>query len=344
MNLKNHLGELFIVGFQGSDISPAGTFAQQLESCIPGGVILFERTLSGPERGGNISSSAQLKKLTTDLHNLSSQPLLVCVDQEGGLVQRLNSGNGFFDTCSAEEMGSTETLELTCAEALRCAENLSHHGINVNFAPCVDLNINSNNPIIGKLQRCFSADPDRVSACAEAWITCHRQHDIISCLKHFPGHGSSTADSHLGFVDISSCWEHRELLPYRRLINKKMADMVMVGHLFHHKLDPASPATLSFSTVTGLLREKLGYDGVVVTDDMQMKAISNHYGFGEAICRSLEAGIDMIVIGNNLDYRKSLLSEAIEAVEQGIESGVVREETIIAALSRINHLKRLITD
>ena len=122
-----------------------------------------------------------------------------------------------------------------------------------------------------------------------------------------------------------------------------MADMVMVGHLYNHNLDPVFPATLSHRTVSGVLRGQLGFDGVVVTDDMQMKAITERYGFAEAICQSLEATIDMIVIGNNLEHRASLLDEAIEAVLTGIESGVVQEETISAALARIRHLKCSIT-
>ncbi len=343
MNLKDTLGELFIIGFQGSEIEPAGELEYQLKTLKPGGIILFDRSLSNPEKGGNITSPAQLRELTAHLHGLSSTPLLVCVDQEGGLVQRLNSTNGFLDTCSAEKMGASETPGLLRSEALRTAENLSRHGINVNFAPVVDLNINAGNPIIGKVERSFSTDPERVINCAEAWISCHRRHNVLSCLKHFPGHGSSAADSHLGFVDISSSWDPRELLPYRQLIDRTMADMVMVGHLYNHNLDPVFPATLSHRTVSGVLRGQLGFDGVVVTDDMQMKAITERYGFAEAICQSLEATIDMIVIGNNLEHRASLLDEAIEAVLTGIESGVVQEETISAALARIRHLKCSIT-
>ena len=340
MNLHDTLGELFIIGFHGTGIEPGGELEDQLKTLKPGGIILFARSLANPEKGGNITSPAQLRELTAHLHSLSSTPLLICVDQEGGLVQRLNSGNGFFDICSAGKMGAAENLGLLRSEALRTAENLSRHGINVNFAPVVDLNVNAASPIIGNVHRSFSADHQRVISCAEAWITCHRRHNVLSCLKHFPGHGSSTADSHLGFVDISSSWENRELLPYRQLIDRKMADMVMVGHLYNRHLDPVFPATLSRPTVSGLLRGQLGFEGVVVTDDLQMKAISDHYGFAEAICQSLEAGIDMIVIGNNLEHRAALLGEAIEAVVTGIESGVVREETISAALARIRHLKR----
>ena len=147
MNLKNQLGELFIIGFHGAEIKPGSELDDQLQAGKPGGVILFNRSLSEPEKGGNINSPEQLKKLTTYLHDLSSDPLFICVDQEGGLVQRLNGGNGFFDICSAEEMGRSETLELVRSEARRTAKNLFDTGINVNFAPVVDLNVNSSNPI-----------------------------------------------------------------------------------------------------------------------------------------------------------------------------------------------------
>ncbi len=344
MNLKNQLGDLFIIGFHGAEIKPGSELDDQLKAGQPGGFILFNRSLSEPEKGGNISSPEQLKELTAYLHELSSVPLFICVDQEGGLVQRLNGGNGFFDICSAEEMGSSETLELVRSEARRTAKNLFDSGINVNFAPVVDLNVNSSNPIIGAIKRSFSSDPDQVFRCAEAWISCHRQYNILSCPKHFPGHGSSAADSHLGFVDISSSWHKDELRPYRQLISRNMADMIMVGHLYNHNLDPVFPATLSYLTVSGILRRQFGYDGVIVTDDMQMKAISDRYGFGEAICQSLAAGIDMIVIGNNLDHRTALLNEAIESVWYGMEAGTLREETIRSALTRIRQLKLSIRD
>jgi len=339
MNLKHRLGELFIIGFQGSEIKPGSQLENILETGRPGGVILFNRCLSNPETGGNITSPQQLKNLTTKLHSLSSMPLFVCVDQEGGGVQRLNSGNGFFDICSAEEMGSICRQDLVRQEAERTAKLLHDSGINLNFAPVVDLNIHDNNPIIGGIKRSFSPEPDRVIKCAETWIDCHRQFNVISCPKHFPGHGSSTADSHLGFVDISDSWHESELLPFQHLISTNRAEMIMVGHLFNRNIDHRFPATLSHLTVTGILRNTLEFQGVIVTDDMQMKAISNHFTFAEAICHSLSAGIDMIIIGNNLEHRPELLQEAIEAVWSGLKKGSVREETVIASLERIRRLK-----
>jgi beta-N-acetylhexosaminidase len=215
---------------------------------------------------------------------------------------------------------------------------LAELGINCNFAPVVDLNTNPLNPVIGAIERSFSEDPAVVARHAAAWIEVHRKRGILSCLKHFPGHGSSTADSHLGFVDISDSWEPRELDPYRILLQQDMADLVMTGHLFNSNLDGDHPATLSAPTIDGLLRTRLGYQGVVVSDDMQMRAISDHYGFEEAVCRSLAAGVDMLVFGNNLEVDPDICPKAIRAIESGIARGILSEERLLKSLERVTHL------
>ena len=340
MDIANRLGELFIIGIQGSEVFPGSELSKLLQNRLLGGIILFKRSVAFPEIGGNITSPDQLKTLTTTLQRLSCNKLLIGIDQEGGRVQRLDSSNGFFDISSAAEMGSQDTLELVNSEAHKTASALKACGLNVNFAPVVDLNLNKNNPIIGGVKRSFSADPKKVVCCARTWIKHHKTNNLITCLKHFPGHGSSTGDSHLGFVDIISHWQESELIPYYQLMEEKLVDMVMVGHLFHKDFDEKYPATLSHSTVTGLLREQMGYRGVIVSDDLQMKAISDHFEFGEAICKSLSAGVDMIIIGNNLDHRPAVLEEAVQAVQKGLSSGIIKEENIRAALARIEQLKR----
>ncbi len=340
MDLFERLGELFIVGIDGIEIRPGSQLETDITEKRPGGVILFDRSLARPEKGGNIRSPEQLTSLTACLHRLSSKNLLICVDQEGGMVQRLNKHNGFIEICSAENMCAEETLELVRSEAIKNAHTLNRCGINVNFAPVVDINSNPANPIIGKVQRAFSADPERVVQCARAWIKAHKENNIISCLKHFPGHGSSTHDSHLGFVDISKSWKEKELLPYQKLIDEKVVEMVMIGHLFNDRFDNNYPASLSGKTITGVLREQLHFDGCIVTDDLQMKAISDHYGFDEAICKSLAAGVDMIILGNNLDHRTTILGDAITAVTDGIAAGIIDEAIVHAALTRIDALKQ----
>ena len=216
---------------------------------------------------------------------------------------------------------------------------LAELGINCNFAPVVDLNSNPSNPVIGAIERSFSDEPAQVARHAAAWIEAHRARGVLSCLKHFPGHGSSATDSHLGFVDISDSWEQRELDPYRILLQQNKVDMVMTGHLFNRHLDPNNPATLSSPIINGLLRAELGFQGVVVSDDMQMKAITDHYSLEEAVCRSLAAGVDMLVFGNNLDYGSDSCPRAIKAIEDGIARGLLSEEQLLRSLGRVIKLK-----
>lgn len=344
MDLEKKIGELFIVGFQGTTIKPGSQIENDLAQRNLGGVILFDRCLTNPTLPGNIESPDQLKILTSAINNLAATPPFISVDQEGGLVQRLGQRNGFLGLASAAEMGhSPKGIAFTELQAEATAKMLGQAGINTNFAPVVDLDINTENPIIGKLGRSFSDKPDIVIRHAESWIRCHRKHSVISCLKHFPGHGSSTSDSHLGFVDISTTWDEHELKPYQELISKGLVDMIMTGHLFNRSLDPVFPATLSATTIHDLLRQKLGFDGVVLTDDMQMKAITSRYGFQEALCQSFAAGIDIIIIGNNLEHDPLIFNKAVRAVCQGVRQNMVAESRLDDALQRVRTLKQFFT-
>lgn len=216
-------------------------------------------------------------------------------------------------------------------------------GINLNLAPVVDLNNNPTNPIIGKIGRSFSSAPDTVCAHASTWITEHRKENILSCLKHFPGHGSSKEDSHLGFVDITDSWDETELIPYENLIADGFADAIMVGHLYNKSFDPDYPATLSFKTIQKILRQKLHYNGLVISDDMQMSAITDKYGLTEACIMSLAAGIDMLIIGNNLSYDPNIFTGIHKAVVQAVDKGALDEVTIKSAWKRVQNYKSLIS-
>lgn len=340
MDLDQQLGSLFILGFTGDKLRPDAPIVRDLETRNLGGVILFDHCLHSPGLPGNIVSPDQLRKLTDSLQDSSGEELLICVDQEGGLVQRLNPRNGYPATASAAEMGwNSGNLGLVEELAEQTAATLSAAGINVNFAPVVDVNRQDTNPVIGSLGRSFSEDPGVVSAMAACWIRAHNRHNIISCPKHFPGHGSSTVDSHHGFVDISSTWHRDELLPYRTLFEAETIDMVMAGHLFHREFDSRYPATLSYATITGLLRQELGFDGLVVTDDMQMKAISDRYQFSEAVCRCFAAGIDILVIGNNLSYEPDILTIGIAALRDGLKQGLLSDEQLNHACQRVRTMK-----
>jgi len=339
MDLTRHIASLLIVGFPGRQFAADSEIARDIATRGLGGVILFNRCVHDPAQGGNIGPAGELKRLTAALQDLSPEPLLICVDQEGGTVQRLGPENGYASTPSARQLaesGADTTQTKRYGE--ETAALLADMGVTVNFAPVVDVDRYPDNPIIGRLGRSFSASPRLVAAHAAAWITAHRRHGIISCVKHFPGHGSSHADSHLGFVDITTSWHPDELLPYRTLLADDLVDLVMTGHLFNRAIDPAFPATLSPATVTGLLRNKLGYRGAVVSDDLHMQAITAHYRFGEALCRALAAGIDLLVIGNNLTNHPGIVEQAVTAIRDGIDRGLVTKARILEASERRQQL------
>jgi beta-N-acetylhexosaminidase len=339
--LAEQIAQMFVVGFRGCALTDDHWLTGALERNPPGGVILFDRNVDRSVQ--NIDSPPQLAALTAVLQQRSRTPLLITIDQEGGMVCRLKEKNGFQPTLSAARLAALG-LEDTFRHSEQLAAELAQMGINLNFAPVVDLNLNPQNPIIARYERSFGADPAEVTKYAQAVIEAHHRHGVACCLKHFPGHGSAGADSHLGFVDVSSCWQPIELEPYRRLIGQGYNDGIMTAHLVNRQLDPSEiPATLSPRVVDGLLRRELGFTGVVFSDDLQMRAISNGWGLTEAIQRAVLAGVDMLVVGNNLDPRDDVLTLGIRALEDLLDSGQIDHHRIIASLERITHLKATIT-
>jgi len=339
MNLEEKIGQMLIVGFKGATVTADSPIIHDIQERNLGGVILFDRFLAEKRPDNNIISLQQVKELIRNLQANAQTPLLIGVDQEGGNVTRFKKERGFAPTPAAKDLGQEQSTEATAIAAKQTATLLKDLGVNLNLAPVVDLDTNPDNPIIGNYRRSFSCNPEQVAAHAATWITTHRKYGIKSCLKHFPGHGSARADSHLGFVDVSDYWQQNELQPYRRLFARGLADAVMTGHLYNRRLDPDYPATLSRSTVNGLLRDQLGYDGAVLSDDMQMQAITRHYGLEEAVCRAIRAGVDLLVFGNNLDYSPAIAKHVIAAIQQGIEKGLLDEADIDMAYQRIQRLK-----
>ena len=298
---------------------------------------------SGNSEPRNIRSPGQVKKLIASLQNAAAIPLLVAVDQEGGQVTRLKKKHGFPGTVSAQYLGDRDDLELTRRCAAETAAILATAGFNLNFAPLVDLNLNPANPIIGKFERSYSADPAIVVRHALTVIEAQRQHGIISCLKHFPGHGSSCQDSHLGFTDVSGTWDPVEIEPYRRLIAGGMADTVMTAHIFNRHLDPEFPATLSRNIIEGMLRRELGFTGVVISDDLDMKAISAEYERKKALQLALNAGNDILLVANNLSYHCHAAARTCEAVLGLVAAGRVSEARIDEACRHVLELKEKIS-
>jgi beta-N-acetylhexosaminidase len=338
--LRRKIGQLFLIGFAGDKLYPHHPIVADIVGENLGGVILFDRFLAQKSAAHNIIDAEQLQRLTADLQKYAGGDLLIAVDQEGGRVNRFSHARGFPITPPAAELGNSAGIELTVASARQTARMLKNCGVNFNLAPVVDVNIYKDNPVIGRYGRSFSDKVATVAALAAVWVKEHRAAGVGCCLKHFPGHGSSRTDSHQGFVDITMTWQKSELEPYRILIKEGLAEAVMVGHLINKNFDATSPATMSRATIQSLLRHDLQFNGLVVSDDMQMKAITDHYSLEEACCKALAAGIDLLIIGNNLVHDPGILRKAKTAVLQAVDRGIISEQRIDEAWGMVQKFKR----
>lgn len=342
-SLEEKIAQMLLVGFRGTALDGSEPIARDLRDLGIGGVILFDRDVLLKAWGRNVTSPAQLVELTAAIRRLSRSLPFIGVDQEGGNVARLKPTCGFPATVTAQSLGDRNDLVATRAAATSIAATLLENGLGVNFAPVVDLNVNPDSPAIGRYGRSFSADPARVVAHAGEFIEAHDQVAVLTALKHFPGHGSAREDSHDGFVDVTATWSDVELAPFQAFIDSGQARLVMTAHIFNARLDPADPATLSRATITGLLREQMGYRGVVVSDDMQMGAISTRYGHELAVRKAIEAGVDVILVGNNLAYDPDVAPRTIELVAGWVRDGVIPEARIDASWHRIQEAKSRMT-
>jgi beta-N-acetylhexosaminidase len=212
--------------------------------------------------------------------------------------------------------------------------------VNLNLAPVADLNLNPDNPAIGVLDRSFGADPAAVVAHVQAFVAGHRDVGVGTAIKHFPGQGSATADTHAGFVDVSATWTRTELEPFARVIADGNAQAVVTAHIFAAQLDPQAPATLSPAVIHSLLRGELGFQGVVISDDLQMGAIRDQYGYEDALLRSLRAGIDLLLIANQQLFVPDVVERTITAIERFVTDGSLSVDVIDAAEERVKTLRR----
>ena len=339
-DLEMMIGQMLLIGFRGTEISESSQIASDIKSGRIGGVILFDKDVALGYTQRNIISPEQVKVLNTKLSSYAPiHKLLVAVDQEGGKVARLKPAYGFLPTVSQEYLGTLNNPDTTKFYADRTAQTLKEAIFNLNFAPVVDLNVNPNSPAIGALQRSFSRDPQVVASNSEIIINEQKVQGILSCLKHFPGHGSASADSHLGFTDITNTWIQDELIPYRELVKTGKVQIIMTAHVFNGKLDSVYPATLSTNIITGILRNQIGFKGVVVSDDMNMQAISEHYGLDSAIELSITAGVDILVFGNNLIYDELIAVKAGEIIKNLVKTGKISEARIKESYQRIVTMK-----
>lgn len=336
--LRQHIGQMVMVGFRGTKLPADHWLRESLQRYNLGGVLLFDKDLQQPGPR-NITSPNQLRRLTKALQAAAPQRLLIAVDQEGGQVARLGPENGFPATVSHTYLGQLGQPSQTYHHSRQLAATLARAGINLNLAPVVDLCVNPDNPIIAAYQRCFSPAPATVTRHASEFIRAHQAKGVLTCAKHFPGHGSSASDSHAGFTDITHSWSSQELEPYRHLIAADQLKAIMTAHVVNRRLDPKYPATLSRPILQGLLRQQLGFAGVILSDDMQMAAIRDNYSLQTALYQGLEAGVDMFVFGNNLVYEPDVAAQAVKIIRRLVIEGSISAERIEASYTRIQAFK-----
>lgn len=344
--LRAYAAEMLIVGFRGDSVETDPDIKHILRDIRPGGIILFDvdLTTGGGLGTRNIKSSRQLAHLTSEMKKTAGYPLLIAVDQEGGLVQRLKPRYGYSQLPKAFYLGTTlNNPDSTLMYAGLMARELAEAGVNMNLAPELDIH-KPDCPVIGALSRGFSANPDSVAFHAQIVIDVLMDRNVIPVGKHFPGHGSATADSHYGLTDVTATWDEAELIPFRKLIASNSLPAVMTAHIFNRNIDPDNPATLSYRTLTGLLREELGFSGVIITDDMYMKGIIDNYSIDEAVVRAINAGADMMIMGNNIStgYEADRPEKIVNLIVNAVKDGRIAESRIIDAHKRIQVLRSCI--
>jgi beta-N-acetylhexosaminidase len=336
--LDRMIGQTIMVGFSGQSEHDPGVKAvrDELAKGLIGGVVLY------PE---NVRPAPQLRLLTAYLANANAELVpFIAVDQEGGRVQRLTKWTGHKHYPSAQKMGRDGAL--TPEEARRIygemAKELAGAGINVNFGPVVDLSINPWNAVIARRKRSYGADPETVTSLARSFIAAHREANVVTAAKHFPGHGSSWSDSHKTLPDISRSWRESELQPYVALSHDGLLDMVMVGHLYHPRFSDGEklPSSLSANAIRALRAGGyIGYQGVVVSDDMEMGAVRERYSIEDRVIRALDAGVDLLVFSNVKSRDTDLGAKVHAIIAQAVRDGRIPRAKIEAAYQRIAALK-----
>ena len=353
VTLKEKIGQMVMIGFQGEELNSGDPVVKAIMKQEIGGVVLYDFDHKRNAYDRNIKNPHQLQFLTRQLQSYTRiaaeqqrnylYPMLIGIDYEGGNVNRLSRKNGFPLTLSAAEIG-----KLSPSDARYYAKQMAHTlkvlGINLDFAPVVDVNVNPNNPVLGKRGRVFSADPKIVAKFAGIFSKAFYDAGIACSYKHFPGHGSSTGDSHYGFVDVTNTWQEYELEPYKTLISKPYAcGMVMTAHVVNGKLDNQKyPASISKEITTQLLRKKLHFHGVVITDDMQMGAITSQYGTEESTIAAINAGADILLFANQLVDKPQDPEVIINMIYHDVKVGKISESKIDAAYAHVMALKHIL--
>ena len=333
-SLDENIGMMLLVGFRGQEVDSArnSEIVNALRDYHVGSVILFDYDVPTGTRGRNIKDAGQLKRLCQQLRSFKSD-LLIGIDQEGGYVSRLAPRYGFPAIPSAQKCAAKGD-DTVRHYAEMTGQMLEEIGINLDFAPVADVNVNPRCPVIGGIERSFSADPAVVRRCCLIWSKALLDHHVVSCWKHFPGHGSATGDTHKGLVDVTDTWQRCELEPYDHLTTGHT--MVMTAHVVNRKLDPSGlPASLS-PKITSYLRDTLDFQGVIVTDDLAMGAIVSQYSFEKAVRMAVLAGADLLCLSNNGGtYDVNMVPRAFSVIKQMVEEGTVSADRIAQSATRV---------
>ena len=331
-------GQMILVGFAGDSAAETGALTRMIGEGRLGGVMYLKT---------NVASLDAVKRMNASFAAARPDlPPFIAIDQEGGSVERLTSDVGFTEIPAAGDIAATRDPLGAEAVYLKMAQGLHALGFTLNFGPVVDLNLNPDNPAIGRYKRAYGADPETVEGYAEAFVSAHRQAGLLTALKHFPGHGSATSDSHEGFVDITRTLQVKELDPFRALVADGYADMVMVAHLYHAKfgLDPVSqqPASLNPAWIEGVLRHQIGFQGVVITDDLEMGAIRKLFTLKQSVLQAVRAGADVLLFSNTVKPRLELADEVRAILVDEAARDTAFRDRIVQSYGRIVALKNAI--
>ena len=324
MSLAEKVGQLFQIGFTGFE--PDAAIEDMIKNHYVGGVIYFSRNIKNPEQTARLSN--QLQELA--LSSGTGLPLFISTDQEGGVVTRIKGVTHFPSNMA---LGAADDKKLTNKIGKAVGSELKNLGINFNLAPVLDVNNNPDNPVIGV--RSFGGDPKLVAKLGKAYINGIQSEGIIATAKHFPGHGDTDTDSHLELPIIKHGKQRLnevELYPFKKAV-KTGVESIMTAHVYFPAFEKKDgiPATLSESVLTDLLRKKMNFKGLIITDCMEMKAIADNFGTAEGAVRTIEAGSDIVLVSHTYTEQK----KAVKAVIEAVRSGRISEKRIDKSVKRI---------
>ena len=331
---------MIMVGFRGMTPREAEPTIRQIEDGIIGALVLYDMDA---ETGGarNIQSREQLRELLAGLKAAGEIPVLAAIDAEGGFYHRLKEKYGFAPATPAAILGERDDLSGTHSAAATVAAEFNDVGIDLNLAPVLDL-LNPANKTVSASRRSFSSDPVAVSAHAREFILAHREQGLLTAAKHFPGMGGILRPYEPGEGERIDVWSPTELEPYRALNGEGLLDAILTTRVTYANLDPIYPACLSPRIINGLLRSELGFDGVVISDPLDMLAIWDVYGFELGTIMAVNAGMDILLYCNEsgiVPYSDDRAPDAVQVILDAVGRGDIAESRIDEACGRVLALK-----